>query len=164
MAADGAVIVCTLPPPSAGQRKSFAFDGASALNATNAKDRATLKKAERFVRAFVSGSNVLPDVPVTLPSGTDFQRSVWRQLLRIPAGSTVTYAEMAARAGYPRACRAAGQACGANPIPLFIPCHRVLAANGRLGGFSGGLAWKRLLLTVEGVSFREATTTARRDA
>lgn len=68
---------------------------------------------------------------------------------RIPAGATCTYAELAARAGRPRAVRAAGQACARNPLPLFVPCHRVLGSGGVLGGFSGGLAWKVCLLERE---------------
>lgn len=79
-----------------------------------------------------------------------FRRAVWRALRALPRGRTATYGELARRAGNPRAARAAGTACGANPLPLFVPCHRAVAAGGRLGGFSSGLAWKRLLLSGEG--------------
>lgn len=72
-------------------------------------------------------------------------------MLRIPPGETRSYGEIAAALGQPLASRAVGGACGANPIPVLVPCHRVLAANGRLGGFSGGLDWKRRLLAIEGV-------------
>jgi len=94
--------------------------------------------------------------PAALPpfdwrGATEFQQSIWRALLRIPLGQTSTYAEVAASAGHPRAVRAAGSACGANPIPVLVPCHRVVAARGKLGGFSGGLDWKRRLLGREGV-------------
>jgi len=71
----------------------------------------------------------------------------------IRPGKTLSYGEMAAAIGKPRAVRAVGGACGANPIPVIVPCHRVLAANHRLGGFSSGLDWKRTLLTREGVIF-----------
>ena len=81
---------------------------------------------------------------------TAFQRAIWRAMQRIPRGRTMTYAELARRAGRPRASRAAGGACGANPLPLFVPCHRIVATGGGLGGFSGGLAWKVHLLRVEG--------------
>ncbi len=89
--------------------------------------------------------------PETWAVGTEFRRDIWRALCAIPRGHTVTYAELARRAGHPGAARAAGGACGANPLPLFVPCHRVVAAGGRLGGFSSGLAWKRWLLAAEGV-------------
>jgi O-6-methylguanine DNA methyltransferase len=89
--------------------------------------------------------------PLDLARGTEFQRKIWQALLAIPAGQTLTYGEIAAAAGSPSALRAAGAACGANPIPVLIPCHRVVAAGGRLGGFSGGLEWKRKLLQREGV-------------
>lgn len=87
---------------------------------------------------------VLP--PLDLGAGTEFQRSVWQQLLKIPRGETRSYGEIAKSLKNPRACRAVGSACGANPIPVLVPCHRVLAANHKLGGYSGGLDWKRKLL------------------
>lgn len=82
--------------------------------------------------------------------GTVFERAVWRVLRAIPPGQSRTYAEVARALGRPvGTARAVGRACGANPIPVLTPCHRVVAAGGRLGGFSGGLAWKRRLLAVE---------------
>jgi O-6-methylguanine DNA methyltransferase len=89
--------------------------------------------------------------PLDWSGATDFQRDVWEELQRIRPGRTRTYAEIAAAIGKPKAARAVGAACGANPIPLLVPCHRVLAAGGKLGGFSGGLPWKELLLKREGV-------------
>lgn len=83
------------------------------------------------------------------PGGSDFQREVWSALLRIPWGETRTYGELARRLGREGAARAIGTANGANPLPLLIPCHRVVAASG-LGGYSGGLALKRRLLELEG--------------
>ncbi|MFN7139121.1 MAG: methylated-DNA--[protein]-cysteine S-methyltransferase [Limisphaerales bacterium] len=88
--------------------------------------------------------------PFDLRSGTDFQRRVWAALQTIDAGETLTYASLAALIHHPRAVRAAGGACGANPIPVLIPCHRVLAASRKIGGFSGGLRWKERLLAIEG--------------
>lgn len=90
--------------------------------------------------------------PLDLSAGTPFQREVWRAMLSIPPGKTMSYGEIARKIGCPGAARAVGQACGANPIPVLIPCHRVLASGGRLGGFSGGLDWKRRLLGLEGLS------------
>jgi len=85
------------------------------------------------------------------PQGTEFQQAVWEELQKIPRGKTKSYGEIAAAIGRPKAVRAVGSACGANPIPLWIPCHRVVAKNG-LGGFGSGLPWKKLLLRLEGWS------------
>ena len=79
-----------------------------------------------------------------------FRNEVLRKLVRVPYGETASYAEMAARAGRPRAYRAAGSACATNPMPLVVPCHRVLASGGGLGGYGGGLDVKRYLLRLEG--------------
>ena len=87
--------------------------------------------------------------PVKIPERTEFQRAVWREMKKIPRGQTRTYGEIAAAIGRPKAVRAVGTACGANPLPVFIPCHRVVAANGP-GGFGSGLPWKLLLLNLEG--------------
>jgi methylated-DNA-[protein]-cysteine S-methyltransferase len=81
--------------------------------------------------------------------GTDFQRRVWEQLLAIPYGETRTYAELARTIGEPGAARAVGTANGANPCAIVVPCHRVVAAGGKLGGFGGGLPLKRRLLALE---------------
>ena len=89
--------------------------------------------------------------PLDLSQGTAFQRQVWAALRQIPAGKTRTYGQLAGLLRKPLASRAVGSACGANPIPILVPCHRVLPASGGLGGFSSGLAWKRRLLESEGV-------------
>jgi O-6-methylguanine DNA methyltransferase len=93
--------------------------------------------------------------PKTLPplelAGTEFQKSVWNALRKISPGKTKSYGEIARAIGRPKAVRAVGGACGANPVPVLVPCHRVLAANQKLGGFSGGLDWKRKLLAREGI-------------
>lgn len=95
--------------------------------------------------------------PETFPPldlhGTDFQKKVWREMLKIACGKTKSYGEIAGAIGKPGAFRAVGGACGANPIPLFVPCHRVVAAGKKIGGFSGGLHWKRKLLAREGTAF-----------
>ncbi len=98
-----------------------------------------------------SAPGTLP--PLDLSGGTDFQQRVWGALLQIRSGRTRSYGEVARLIGKPKAVRAVGGACGANPIPVLVPCHRVLAANQKIGGFSGGLDWKRKLLTREGVAF-----------
>jgi O-6-methylguanine DNA methyltransferase len=112
-----------------------------------------LKQAANFVRALVEGRapGACPKLDESVLAGApDFRRAIWTALGKIPRGRTATYAELARRAGHPRAARAAGSACGANPLPLFIPCHRAMAAGGRSGGFSAGLAWKVQLLSAEG--------------
>jgi len=83
--------------------------------------------------------------------GTAFQKSVWHQMRKISLGKTKSYGEIALAIGRPKAVRAVGGACGANPIPVLVPCHRVLAANNKLGGFGGGLDWKCSLLKREGI-------------
>ncbi|HEX5220807.1 MAG TPA: methylated-DNA--[protein]-cysteine S-methyltransferase [Verrucomicrobiae bacterium] len=90
--------------------------------------------------------------PFDLSRGTEFQQRVWRAMTRIPLGRTRTYGELASAIGKPKAVRAVGGACGANPIPVLVPCHRVLAAKHKIGGFSGGLERKFELLKREGVS------------
>ena len=96
--------------------------------------------------------------PLDLRDGTEFQRRVWSQLKKLRPGSTLSYQELAHAVGAPKAARAVGAACGANPIPVLIPCHRVLTSTGALGGFSGGLEWKRRLLQIEGITFLNSTT------
>jgi len=91
------------------------------------------------------------DQPLDL-HGSQFQMRVWSTLRQIPAGKVATYGDVAARVGRPRGARAVGQACGRNPVVLFVPCHRVVAANGGLGGFGSGLSVKEALLRHEGVS------------
>lgn len=85
------------------------------------------------------------------PVGTPFQKSVWDQLRRIPPGRTITYGELARRVGNPKSVRAVAQACGANPILMLVPCHRVIGADGSLTGFAAGVERKRELLRREGV-------------
>ena len=82
-------------------------------------------------------------------SGTDFQRRIWREIASIPFGETLSYSELAQRAGAPRAIRAAGTSTGRNPICIIIPCHRVVGKHGALGGYAGGLERKRHLLALE---------------
>jgi len=82
--------------------------------------------------------------------GTDFQMKVWEELLNVPYGFTVTYKELAKRIGNPNASRAVGNALAKNPLPILVPCHRVVAKRG-LGGFGGGLKWKEFLLKIERV-------------
>lgn len=93
-------------------------------------------------------------VPLDLEQGTPFQRSVWLAARDTPWGASSTYGALAHRLNNPGAARAVGQALGANPVPILVPCHRFLASDGRLGGFSCGLAWKQLLLKTENIPLR----------
>ena len=106
--------------------------------------------AKRELTAYFNGAPADFDSITLDPRGTAFQLRVWQELRRIPRGQTISYAELARRVGSPKACRAVGHANGANPIPLFIPCHRVIAADGGLGGYSSGLERKDWLLRHEG--------------
>lgn len=107
----------------------------------------------KAVKAVLSGSTPAELPPLDVSRGTEFQQRVWDELLWIPCGETRSYGEIAKSIKKPKAIRAVGGACGANPIPLLIPCHRVLAANQKIGGFGAGLDWKRKLLATEKVLF-----------
>ena len=98
---------------------------------------------------YLDGKRTTFDVPL-LAHGTKSQRAVWAELAKIPYGTTVTYGDLAAKVGRPRSARAVGGAVGANPIPILIPCHRVVPARGGLGGFGPGPSWKERLLALEG--------------
>jgi O-6-methylguanine DNA methyltransferase len=109
--------------------------------------------AEQAVKQVLAGEKICDWPPLDLSAGTAFQQRVWSAMREIGPGQTRTYAELARNIGSPGAARAVGAACGANPIPLLVPCHRVIAARGKLGGFSGGLDWKRKLLAAEHFTF-----------
>ncbi len=98
---------------------------------------------------YFAGKRRTFDVELAL-RGTDFQRAVWNELLRIPYGETITYADLARRIDRPAAVRAVGAANGANPVPVIVPCHRVIGANGTLTGYGGGIERKQWLLALEG--------------
>jgi methylated-DNA-[protein]-cysteine S-methyltransferase len=108
--------------------------------------------ADALRRYFDGELHALDDVPVRFDAGTPFQQEVWHALRTIPVGETISYAELARRVGRPTGFRAVGAANGRNPIAVVVPCHRVIAADGTLGGYSGGLDNKRWLLAHEGVT------------
>lgn len=109
---------------------------------------ALLREAKRQLDEYFSGSRRAFDLPLA-PQGTAFQRRVWTALAAIPYGETRTYAQIAAAIGSPKACRAVGMANHCNPLPIVIPCHRVIGSGGQLTGYAGGLDTKRYLLTLE---------------
>jgi len=104
----------------------------------------------RQLDEYFDGKRKTFDLSLSL-KGTDFQQTVWKQLQEIPYGQTISYSLLAKAIGRPKACRAVGSANGKNPIPIIIPCHRVIAANGALGGYSSGLDTKIQLLELENV-------------
>jgi AraC family transcriptional regulator, regulatory protein of adaptative response / methylated-DNA-[protein]-cysteine methyltransferase len=114
------------------------------------RDDAGLKPALETVLARIAGRQLDAPLPLDL-QGTEFQREVWHQLLAIPAGKTRTYLDIAQAISRPRATRAVAQACGANPVAVVVPCHRVVMSDGSIGGYSGLPGVKRALLSAEGV-------------
>lgn len=112
-------------------------------------DNAVLRKARRQLDEYFAGKRRTFDLPLS-PQGTDFQRTVWTTLASIPYGETISYAQLASRVGKPSAMRAVGAANGRNPLPIVLPCHRVIGADGSLTGFGGGLPTKQFLLKLEG--------------
>ena len=107
-----------------------------------------LKEAIEQLQAYFSGKRFHFSLPLQL-SGTPFQKDVWHALQTIPYGTTISYQELAYRAGYPRAARAVGNANGKNPIPIVLPCHRVIRSDGSIGGYSSGISIKHQLLQLE---------------
>ena len=112
------------------------------------EDADRLQEPIRQLRAYFAGELEDFNLPLS-PVGTDFQRKIWKLLCDIPYGQTISYGELARRAGNPKASRAVGLANGSNPIPIIIPCHRVIGSNGKLTGYGGGLPIKEKLLALE---------------
>jgi methylated-DNA-[protein]-cysteine S-methyltransferase len=107
-----------------------------------------LVRAKRQLQEYFAGKRKTFDVPLA-PEGTPFQRTVWKAIAGVPFGATISYAELARRAGRPGSARAAGAAIGRNPIGIIVPCHRVVGADGSLTGYAGGMDKKRALLALE---------------
>ncbi|SHI31358.1 methylated-DNA--[protein]-cysteine S-methyltransferase [Parasporobacterium paucivorans] len=112
------------------------------------KETEILRRTALELKEYLNGDRKNFDVPIEL-KGTEFEVSVWNELQNIPYGETACYSQIAERIGNPKACRAVGGANGRNPIPIIIPCHRVISKDKTLGGFSGGLDIKEKLLAVE---------------
>ena len=115
-----------------------------------------LVRAREALLSYLAGERQGLDLPLA-PVGTDFQRSVWTALKAIPYGQTRTYGEVAAAIGRPKAVRAVGQANHHNPLPIFLPCHRVVGSGGTLTGYAGGLEMKKALLALESGKERFST-------
>jgi methylated-DNA-[protein]-cysteine S-methyltransferase len=122
--------------------------GGSATEADRAAARRHIERAATQIREYFEGRRKEFDLPLDL-HGTTMQQRVWKRLLEVPFGQTLTYGELAKRAGSPKAARAAGAACGANPVWLVVPCHRIVGSTGNLQGYGGGLWRKKALLEHE---------------
>lgn len=118
-------------------------------NITSSPNTELLSKSKTQLDEYFSGARQNFDLPLD-PSGTDFQKKVWQELLAIPYGTTVSYQEVANRLGDPKCIRAAARANGQNPIAIIIPCHRVIGTHGEMTGYAGGIERKKELLTLEG--------------
>jgi methylated-DNA-[protein]-cysteine S-methyltransferase len=137
IAADNAVRIISFPNKKLRPAAKWKQSGAGVVGETM-----------RQLKQYFAGKRDTFDLPVE-PQGTEFQRTVWRSLQDIAYGETISYGELARRVGNPQASRAVGAANGQNPIPIVIPCHRVIGANGKLTGFGGGLPTKQALLALE---------------
>ena len=128
------------------------------------RDARALRQAKRELKEYFAGRRKTFGIALA-PEGTPFQRAVWREIASVACGETITYAELARRAGRPGAARAAGAATGRNPVSIIVPCHRIVGTNGSLTGYAGGLPRKKALLALERagrVAARIATSTAPR--
>jgi AraC family transcriptional regulator of adaptative response/methylated-DNA-[protein]-cysteine methyltransferase len=121
------------------------------------RDDVGLRPALDTVQERIAGRGLDRPLPLDL-QGTDFQREVWDQLLAIPAGSTRTYLDVAQAINRPKATRAVAQACGANPVAVVVPCHRVVMSDGSIGGYSGLPGVKKALLAAEGAELATAAS------
>jgi methylated-DNA-[protein]-cysteine S-methyltransferase len=130
------------------------FPGPSRLTAAIADSKRCAGVVQQL-REYFAGARRTFDLELA-PAGTPFQLRVWRELRRIPYGVTISYQDLAVRVGSPKAMRAVGAANGQNPIPIVVPCHRVIGKDGSLTGFGGGLPTKRALLQLEGVALQDA--------
>lgn len=118
-------------------------------SATEQPGDAVAGRALAELRAYFAGELTDFTVPVAVLRGSEFERAVWREMTRIPYGETLTYGEVAKAVGDPGAARAVGVACNRNPVPVIVPCHRIVGAGGKLVGFGGGLPRKVTLLELE---------------
>jgi AraC family transcriptional regulator of adaptative response/methylated-DNA-[protein]-cysteine methyltransferase len=153
------VVAATVRGVCAVSLRESATDAEESLRARFPKaelkrDDAALKPTLETVQERIAGRSLDRELPLDL-QGTDFQREVWSQLLAIPAGSTRSYLDIAQAINRPKATRAVAQACGANPVAVVVPCHRVVMSDGSLGGYSGLPGVKKALLNAEGVPVTE---------
>lgn len=146
-AADGSLVQTQLSLP---EKEGFqlAYDPATLAPAL-------LDPIVQWLTLYAKRKNSPFPLPLDTSLNSPFTKQVWKQLQKIPFGQTASYADLAVQVKNPKAARAVGNACGANPFPLFIPCHRVLATGGKLGGFSCGIEIKKRLLAFEEIPYTE---------
>ncbi len=141
----------TLPRPSRAEAEAEAIAAGGSFEAADER----LSEAVRLIRAYADGAPApIERFPVDLPPCTPLQEAVWLALREIPRGEVRSYGWLAAHVGRPGAARAIGRIVGANPLPIWLPCHRVVASDGSLHGYGGGLALKERLLRLEGAPVR----------
>lgn len=119
----------------------------------NIEETDLIKECFKQLKEYFEGNRTKFDLPLD-PIGTEFQSKVWNELLKIPYGETKSYKDVAIAIGNEKACRAIGMANNKNPIPIIIPCHRVIGSNGKLVGYSGGLGVKEKLLNIENIDIK----------
>lgn len=150
--------ICLLVGPRGVERIVLPRNPPHVLESTRDDGDDRIVRVKDQLREYFAGARRSFDVPLD-PSGTAFDLSVWRYVAGIPFGEVRTYADLARACSMPNACRAVGAANGRNPLPLIIPCHRVLGAGGRLTGYGGGLELKARLLRLEGHAFPDESAT-----
>jgi methylated-DNA-[protein]-cysteine S-methyltransferase len=132
-----------------GEREAPSAREARALGIHYVKRPRWTDPARRALEQYFAGREVALDLALDLAEGSRFERRVWEEARRVTYGSLVSYGTLAARLGTPGGARAVGNALGRNPVPIVVPCHRVIHSDQSLGGFSSGLRWKRFLLELE---------------
>lgn len=142
--------------------ESLGFDGDEEVRTVASPSEEELaREVERQLDEYFDGTRREFDLPLDIDRGSEFQRRVWEAIRRIPYGEVASYAEVAQAAGAPGAFRAAGTACGANPVAIVTPCHRVIASGNKLGGYGLGIQNKVWLLRHEGIGAEAARKDAR---
>ena len=117
-------------------------------------DAKVLRNTISQLDEYINGQRQVFDMPIAICTGTPFQQKVWQALRQIPYGQTISYAQLAKQVDSPKGFRAVAQANGRNPLSLIIPCHRVIASDGKLGGYTGGVEIKQTLLDIEQASYQ----------
>lgn len=133
---------------SIGNGKGFLKSAEARYGSAPREDKTSFRKAFRMLDQYFKGRPVEFDLPLA-PSGSPFQKKVWEAIRTIPQGTVRSYGWIAGRIGKPLGARAVGNACGANPLPIIVPCHRVVKGDGGLGGYTGGVGIKKALLAIE---------------
>lgn len=146
--------VCRLVLPRSDRNEAIATLGAG-LPKPPVETENDLRNAAEIITRYFAGEKVSFDCDIQIPNASEFDRRVWNATRGIPYGEVRTYSWISRLLGIPGAARAVGQSLSRNPVPLIVPCHRVVRSDGRLGGFSSGVEWKVRLLQLEGIISRK---------